>query len=109
MKKLAMSFNVTPFGVRVTLQHFIFDINQPQKIIAKGFSPLHSRILFMFKQLKNKNHSIYIDNLYMSASFARNCLCLSNKVKIHGVTRIDKRGIPKCVMQGSIQKCENGR
>lgn len=75
----------------------------PKKLVAKGYSPLHSRILFMFEQLKNKNHSIYMDNLYMSASFARNCLCLSNKVKIHGVTRTDKRGIPKCVMQTVIQ------
>ena len=57
----------------------------------------------MFEQLENKNHSIYMDNLYISASFARNCLCLTNKVKIHGVTRTDKRGIPKCVMQTVIQ------
>ena len=75
----------------------------PKKFVDKGFSPLHSRILFMFEQLKNKNHSVYMDNLYMSATFARNSIRLQNKVKIHGVTRTDNRGIPSCVMQTLIQ------
>ena len=75
----------------------------PKKFTEKGFSPLHSRILFMFEQLKNKNHSIYMDNLYMSASFARHSMRLQNKVKIHGVTRTDNRGIPKYIMQTQLQ------
>ena len=75
----------------------------PTKYIEKGLSPLHSRILFMFDQLKNENHSVYMDNLYMSASFARNAIKSKNKVKIHGVTRTDNRGIPKCVLQTEVQ------
>ena len=71
----------------------------PQIYIDKGLSPLHSRIMFMFDQLKNKHHSVFMDNLYMSASFARAALLSKNKVKIHGVTRGDKKGIPDCVKQ----------
>ena len=57
----------------------------------------------MFDQLKTQNHSVFMDNLYMSATFARNAMRHTKKVKIHGVTRTDNRGIPKCVMQTEIQ------
>ena len=75
----------------------------PTKYVEKGFSPLHSRVLFMFDQLKSKNHSVFMDNLYMSASFARYSINSINKIKIHGVTRTDNRGIPKCVLQTELQ------
>ena len=86
-----------------TISFFFRHQLAPKKYIDKGFSPLHSRIMFMFDQLKNKNHSIFMDNLYMSASFARNAMMSDNRVKIHGVTRTDKRGLPKCIMQTEVQ------
>ena len=57
----------------------------------------------MFDQLKNQNHSVYIDDLYMSATFARNCIKSKNKVKIHDVTRTDNRGIPRYILQTELQ------
>jgi len=75
----------------------------PKKYIENGLSPLHSRIMFMFDQLKSQNHSVYMDNLYMSATFARNSIKSMNKVKIHGVTRTDNRGIPRCILQTELQ------
>jgi len=59
----------------------------------------------MFDQLKNQNHSVFMDNLYMSAAFARHAIKSRNKVKIHGVTRTDNRGLPRCIMQTEV-KCE---
>ena len=59
--------------------------------------------MFMFDQLKKHHHSVYMDNLYMSATFARNAIQSKNKVKIHGVTRTDNRGIPKCILQTEMQ------
>ena len=75
----------------------------PQSYIDKGLSPLHARIMFMFDQLKNKHHSVFMDNLYMSASFSRAALLSKNRVKIHGVTRCDKKGIPDCVKQVELK------
>ena len=42
----------------------------------------------------------------MSATFATNALNLKNKVKIHGVTRNDNCGIPKCVIQTEFQNSQ---
>ena len=86
-----------------TITFFFRHQPAPKKYIEKGYSPLHSRIMFMFDQLKNKHHSIFMDNLYMSATFARNAFISDNKIKIHGVTRTDKRGLPKCIMQIEVQ------
>ena len=36
--------------------------------------------MFMFDQLKNQNHSVFMDNLYMSATFARHAIKSKNKV-----------------------------
>lgn len=44
-----------------------------------------------------------MDNLYISASFARHTIKSKNEVKIHGVTRIVDRGIPKCILQTEYQ------
>ena len=86
-----------------TATFFFRHQHAPKKYLEKGFSPLHSRIMFMFDQLKNQHHSVYMDNLYMSATFARNAIQSKNKVKIHGVTRTDNRGIPKCILQTEMQ------
>jgi len=39
----------------------------------------------------------------MYATFARNSIWLQNRVKIHGVTRVDNRRVPKCIMQTQLQ------
>ena len=88
-----MDFNAIQF-VAMDIQQLFCHQPAPKNFFDKRFSPLYSRILFMFEQLKNKNHSVYMDNLYMSATFARNLIRLQNKVKIHGVMRTDNRGIP---------------
>ena len=41
----------------------------PENYTQKGISSLHSRVLFMFDQLKCKHHSCFMENLYMSAFF----------------------------------------
>ena len=71
----------------------------PKKYIDTGLSPLHSRMMFLFDQLKEKHHCVFMDNLYMSALFAKIAINGKNKVKIHGVTRNDKKGLPKCIGQ----------
>lgn len=60
----------------------------------------------MFDQLKSENHSVFMDNMYMSVTFARYYIKPINKIKIHGVTRSDNRGIPKCVMQIELQNAK---
>lgn len=57
----------------------------------------------MLDQLKNKYHCVFMDNLYMSALFARRVMGSDNCVKIHGVTRREGKGIPSCVRQYDVQ------
>ena len=75
----------------------------PQKYVNEGYSPLHARVRFMFDHLKHPNHCCFMDNLYMSASFARKVISCKKKVKIHGVTRKEGKGIPSIVKQLEIQ------
>ena len=74
----------------------------PAKWTSQDLSPLHARVLALFEQLpqNSRNYACKMDNLFMSAKFARICLTsVHSKVMIHGVTRLNKRGIPKCVEQ----------
>ena len=52
-----------------TITFYFRNIPAPKKVIDKGFSPTHARILFMFEQLKGKNFTYGLDNLYISAKF----------------------------------------
>jgi hypothetical protein len=72
----------------------------PAKWIHKNLSPLHARVMALYEQLPSgsKNYSCKMDNLFMSARFAQVAKVQTN-VMIHGVTRLNKRGIPKCVEQ----------
>ena len=77
----------------------------PKKWMAKKMSPLHSRVLSLFEQLPlhTKNYDCKMDNLFMSAKFAKVALTqVPAKVMIHGVTRLNQRGFPKCVIQKQL-------
>ena len=57
----------------------------------------------MFDYIKSTNHCCFMDNLYMSASFARKVISCEKKVRIHGVTRRDGNGMPSIVKQLEVQ------
>ena len=79
----------------------------PKKWTDTGLSPFHSRCMSLFQQLPNTNYVCGMDNLYMSAKFAKVAMNESGKcVYIHGVTRMG-RGIPPCIMQKEVTKKEN--
>ena len=75
----------------------------PEKYIKQGLSPLHSRVLFLYDQLKSKHHCLWMDNLYMSAQFAKRSINSKNKVKVHGVARNHMKGVPKIIQQQEMQ------
>lgn len=56
----------------------------------------------MVGQLKSKHHCLFMDNLYMSAMFACRLVSCEKKVKIHGVSRQNAKGIPMCVHQYEV-------
>ena len=70
-----------------------------KKYLVKGLSPLHSRILALFDNVKDKYHQCAIDNLYNSAAFVVLSVCHKWKVLCHDVTRKGHRGLPKSVIQ----------
>ena len=54
-----------------TYSFYFFNQPSPKKWIDKGLSPLHARCMALIEQLPGKNYKIYMDNLYISAKFAR--------------------------------------
>ena len=77
--------------------------NPPKKYIDQGLSPLHARLMFLFDSMEDKYHECGVDNLYMSAKFARDAYMHENKIKLHGVTRKSGRGLPSFVLQEEVQ------
>jgi hypothetical protein len=71
----------------------------PKKYVDQGLSPLHARCMWLFDKLEHRKHRVWMDNLYMSAKFARAAYCHPNSVLISGVTRKSGRGVPSCVLQ----------
>ena len=79
----------------------------PKSWTDKDLSPLHARVMSLFQQLPLKHYICGMDNLYMSAKFAKVAMIDSEKnVLIHGVTRAS-RGIPPCITQEAVTKKED--
>jgi hypothetical protein len=74
----------------------------PPKYTAMGLSPLHGRVMWLFDQLKDHGHRCRVDNLYMSAKFAKFCYNHENKILLEGVAR-KGRGIPQIVVQEEVK------
>jgi hypothetical protein len=67
-----------------------------------GLSPLHSRVMALFDTVNDKYHRFGMENLYMSAKFAKAAYNNTNRVLIAGVTRQGMRGLPKAVIQEEV-------
>ena len=75
----------------------------PRKWVDLGFSPTQSRVLFLLDQLPGKYYRCYLDNLFMSAKLCRTAyVSLKSKVMLHGVTRVNGRGLPKSIIQEQV-------
>ena len=75
----------------------------PKKYIVQGLSPLHARCMALFDSLVHEFHKIGLDNLYMSAKFAKAAFNHTKKVLIAGVARKRMWGIPACVLQDEVK------
>ena len=52
-------------------QHYMRNEPTSTKYLSKDYSPLHSRVLYLFDSLKDEYHQCRMDNLYNSAKFCR--------------------------------------
>ena len=77
----------------------------PKKYIDMGLSPLHARTAALLGCLTLPWHTIYMDNLYISAKFLRIVFLLFS-ILITGVARQGGRGVPSCVKQSELTKQE---
>jgi hypothetical protein len=68
----------------------------PRKYTFQGLSPLHARDMWLFEQLRDDGHRCRLDNLYMSAKFAKTAINHDRKILIAGVGRKSGRGVPNC-------------
>ena len=75
--------------------------NEPvdKDLLAKGFCPMHCRLLHMFGNLRESGHGCKMDNLFHSVKLALAVHALDQKVKVHGVLRKSGWGCPPCVIQ----------
>jgi len=71
-----------------------------------GLSSLHARSLWLLDQLTQKHHHVWVDNLYMSAKFAKAGFTSKNKVVLSGVTRTANRGLPWCIKHKEVRDNE---
>lgn len=78
----------------------------PQKYIDIGLSPLHSRVMWLIDQVKDKGHRIWMDNMYSSTKLCRASYCHEKNVLIAGVTRKNGRGLPTSVLQEEVKTKE---
>ena len=63
----------------------------PKHWTDKGLSPLHSHVMALLQQLSlgTKNYKCGMDNLFISAKFAKTCFTESGRnVMIHGVCQL---------------------
>ena len=82
-----------------TYTFYMQNMPAPKNYVDNKLSPLHTRVLFMFDQLKEPYHHCGLDNLYISAKFACAAFIGKNKVMVQGVARKSGRGLPACVLQ----------
>jgi Transposase IS4 len=75
----------------------------PTKYLDMGMSPLHSRVMALFDCCTDLYHRCGMDNLYMSAKFAKFSFNHPKKVLIAGVTRKGMRGLPHSVLQEEVK------
>mgnify|MGYP000036765968 CR=1 FL=1 len=71
-----------------------------------GLLPLHARSLWLLDTLTSKFHNVWVDNLYMSAKFAKTAFSSKNKGMLSGVTRTANRGLPAMVKQKEVKDNE---
>ena len=55
--------------------------------------------MWLFDQLSDTHHRVWVDNLYMTARFAKQSFNSKNKILLSGVVRGEKGGIPVLVIQ----------
>jgi hypothetical protein len=78
----------------------------PKKYIDMKLSSLHSHVLFMFNQLKEKYCTFGLDNLYISARFVQEAFFSKSAVMVHGVASKSGRGLPRYVIQEEIKNAK---
>ena len=84
------------------------NVPPPKRWVDKGYSPTHSRILFMLESLPDQYYTCGMDNLFISAKFLRGAYTdTKSKTMIHGVCRTSGRGLPECVLQVDLSKDRN--
>lgn len=69
-------------------------------------SPLHARVLALISQLPDKYYTLSMDNLYLSAKCCRLAYAMPQKVMVHGVVRVQGRGVPSNVLQLEVSNKE---
>jgi len=86
-----------------TLAVYFRNVPPPDKYIKQGLSPLHARVMWLFDKLEDSHHRVWMDNLYLSATFCKAAYNHTNKVLIAGVTRKGGRGLPISVLQQEVE------
>ena len=85
-----------------TFTVYFRNVPAPEKYTRQGLSPLHARVMYLFDSLEDTHHRVWMDNLYLSATFCKAAYNHPMKVMIAGVTRKGGRGLPISVLQQEV-------
>jgi len=114
MNKLKISYKAAGDGFQCDaicqqgFTHVVFFRQEPapKKYLDMGLSPLHSRVMWLCDQLKERGHRIWMDNLYLSTKLCRVAYTHHMQVLIAGVTRKSGRGLPRSIKQEEAKNRE---
>ena len=71
----------------------------PQSYLDQDLCLLHARVMALLDQVVSKNHTIGMDNLYISANFFWFGWQHPDRFMFHGVAWEKGRGVPSCLFQ----------
>ena len=71
----------------------------PQSYLDKYLCPLHARVMALLYQVVSKNHTIGMENLYISAKFVIFGWRNPDRFMFHGVARDKGMGVPSCLFK----------
>ena len=66
----------------------------PQSYLDQDLCPLHARVMALLDQVLIKNHTIGMDNIYISAKIVRFGWRHTDHFMFHGVAREKGKGVP---------------
>ena len=82
-----------------TYTFFFHNQPAPQTYLDNDLYPLHARVMALLDQVMSKNHTIGMENIYISAKFVSFGWQHLDRFMFHGFAREKGKGVPSCILK----------